>query len=87
MRLRASTRCLLLMAAYCLNVFLIEHRQDKGFVTGILDDSNTAFHCYSWGAGLSLVGHFAYTVNIPNRLTELKGEERFKFQSRFQDPH
>jgi len=22
--------CLLMMASYCLNVFLIEHRQDKG---------------------------------------------------------
>ncbi len=26
--------CLLMMAAYCLNIFLIEHRQDKGYVTG-----------------------------------------------------
>merc|ERR1711998_649080 len=74
--------CLLMMAAYCLNVFLIEHRQDKGFATGIQDDSNTAFHCYTWGACISLVAHFIYVVLVPNRVQELKQEEKFKFNPR-----
>ena len=74
--------CLLLMAAYCLNVFLIEHRQDKGYVTGILDDSNTAFHCYSWGAVISLMAHFAYVWIVPYRVQELKAEEKFAFNPR-----
>jgi len=78
--------CLLMMASYCLNVFLIEHRQDKGFVTGIMDDSNTAFHCYTWGAGVSLLAHFAYTWYVPSRIDELKNEDRFRFQPRVGQP-
>merc|ERR1712159_705016 len=52
--------CLMMFSAYCLNIWTIEHRQDKGFATGILDDSNTAFSCYLSGAICSLAAHLYY---------------------------
>merc|ERR1712086_223127 len=65
---------LLCFSSYCLNVFLIEHRQDKGVVTGILDDSGTAFQCFTTGAVITVCCHLVYMVTIPNRLMELKAE-------------
>merc|ERR1712216_722287 len=66
---------ILMFSAYCLNVWTIEHRQDKGFATGILDDSNTAFNCYIAGAVFCLFAHFFYLWNIPSRCVELKATE------------
>merc|ERR1711998_564783 len=67
---------ILMFSAYCLNVWTIEHRQDKGFATGILDDSNTAFNCYIAGAVFCLFAHFFYLWNIPTRVAELKAAEQ-----------
>jgi len=66
---------MLMFSGYCLNVWTIEHRQDKGFATGILDDSNTAFNCYIAGAVFCLFTHFFYLWNIPARCMELKHSE------------
>merc|ERR1711966_333889 len=60
--------CLLLFTAYALNIWTIEHRQDKGFATGILDDSQTAFHFYVAGAAFCIFAHFFYLWNIPTRV-------------------
>eukprot|EP00658_Telonema_sp_P-2_P019060 TRINITY_DN17477_c0_g1_i1.p1 TRINITY_DN17477_c0_g1~~TRINITY_DN17477_c0_g1_i1.p1 ORF type:complete len:192 (-),score=63.67 TRINITY_DN17477_c0_g1_i1:217-792(-) len=66
--------CLLCFSSYCLNVFLIEHRQDKGVVTGILDDSGTAFQCFTTGAAVCVFSHLVYMIAIPSRVMELKAE-------------
>merc|ERR1712216_1070988 len=66
---------MLMFSAYCLNVWTIEHRQDKGFSTGILDDSNTAFNCYIAGAIFCLFAHFFYLWHIPSRAAYLKSTE------------
>merc|ERR1712196_551715 len=66
---------ILMFSAYCLNVWTIEHRQDRGFATGILDDSNTAFNCYIAGAVFCLFAHFFYLWNIPARCAELKATD------------
>merc|ERR1711935_77143 len=67
--------CLLLFSSYCLNVFLIEHRQDTGIVTGIVDDSGTAFKCFTSGAAICVVSHLIYMMTIPGRVMELKAEK------------
>eukprot|EP00656_Telonema_subtile_P000567 TRINITY_DN1025_c0_g1_i1.p1 TRINITY_DN1025_c0_g1~~TRINITY_DN1025_c0_g1_i1.p1 ORF type:complete len:154 (-),score=7.09 TRINITY_DN1025_c0_g1_i1:307-768(-) len=64
--------CLVMFSAYCLNIWTLEHRQDKGFATGILDDSNTAFACYLAGSICCLIAHFYYHVRIASRIAELK---------------
>ena len=48
---------------------------NQGYVTGILDDSNMAFQCYSMGAALSVIGHMAYAYYVPQRIIELKAED------------
>merc|ERR1711871_869200 len=66
---------ILMFSAYSLNVWTIEHRQDMGFATGILDDSNTAFNCYIAGAIFCLFAHFFYMWNLPARCAELKAAD------------
>merc|ERR1711988_53611 len=66
---------IMMFSAYCLNVWTIEHRQDKGFATGILDDSNTAFNCYIAGAVFCLFAHFFYLWHIPSRVAYLKSTD------------
>merc|ERR1711964_544630 len=62
--------CLLLFSCYCLNIWTIEHRQDTGFATGILDDSNTGFSCYLAGTICSVASHLYYMSRVSSRIEE-----------------